>query len=474
MNKTVAFLSLAGGLALTALVLGLPRGGGTPTPPPPVPPPPVSTTTPPPVSASQGSLSLTSRLSHPYIVPGTSDLFVTVDITGAELPGAQRSPVNLALVIDRSGSMSGYKLQQAKQAARHLVQQLRDEDRLAIVHYGSDVKSLPSLPANAANRERMFQYIENIWDEGGTNISAGLTAGQSQLAMARAEYKVNRLILISDGQPTEGVTDDASLHQVVKNIRAQGVTVSSIGVGTDYNENLMQAFAEYGAGAYGYLEDAGKLANLFQKDLQQATTSVARNVELSFELPSGVSLGEVLGYRSHQAGNTVRVTLPDFSAGQVERVVARLTVTGGAAGQATDVTGLKLAYMDLLKNSEVQSLARLSAMVTDRQEEVAARQDKEATVFAARARSAQNLQRAAEALQAGRKEEAKGYIQQNQALFAETAAVAGAPSVAADMATQQEAYDEYEKASSGEDTSRAVKRTKAQALKDFGRLGSTY
>jgi Ca-activated chloride channel family protein len=417
---------------------------------------------------------MASRLSHPYIVQGSSDVFVTVDLTGAEIPGSKRTPVNLALVIDRSGSMSGYKLQQAKQAARHLVQQLRDEDRLAIVHYGSDVKSLPSLPATAANRERMLQYVEGIWDEGGTNIGAGLSAGQTHINVGRREYQVNRLILISDGQPTEGIVEEEDLKRLVKNIRAEGVTVSSIGVGTDYNENLMQAFAEYGAGAYGFLEDAGKLASLFQKDLQQATTSVARNVELSFELPEGVTLGEVLGYRAHQAGRTVRVPMPDFSAGQVERVVVRLTVSGNAAGQTVDVTGVKLAYTDLLKDGAVESLARLSAMVTDRQEEVAARQDKEATVYAARARSAQNLQKAAEALQAGRKDEAKGYIQMNQAVFSEAAAVAGPAAVAQDVADQKAAYDEYDQASGGEDTARAVKRTKAKALKDFGRLGSTY
>jgi Ca-activated chloride channel family protein len=477
MNKTFTFLALAGALALVALVLGMPRVVSPPPPPTPhiaspVPTPPPPPT--PPASATNGSLTMTSRLSHPYITLGSTDLFVTVEVTGAEVPGAKRSPVNLALVIDRSGSMSGYKLAQAKQAARHLVGLLREEDRLAIVHYGSDVKSLPSMPATSSNRARMLEYIEGIWDEGGTNISAGLTTGQHQVAVARSQYQVNRIILISDGQPTEGVTDEESLKRVVKNIRAEGVTVSSLGVGTDFNEDLMQAFAEYGAGAYGFMEDAGQLASIFQKDLQQATTQVARNVELSFELPDGVQLGEVLGYRAHQAGRTVRVPMPDFSAAQTERVVARLTVSGSAVGQAVSVTGLKLAYTDLLKNAGVESAASLSAMVTDRHEEVVARQDKDATVYAVRARSAANLQKAAEALKGGRKEEARQLIQQNQLMFSEAASVAGAPAVAADVAEQQAAYEEYDKADDAESVNRAAKKSKAKALKDFGRLGSTY
>ncbi|ADO71050.1 vWA domain-containing protein [Stigmatella aurantiaca] len=476
MNKTVTLLALAGGLALTALVLGLPHVTSQPvhsaTPSPSKPPPPLPP--PPPPSTSQGSLAMTSRLSHPYITPGSSDVFVTVDITGQEVPGARRSPVNLALIIDRSGSMSGYKLEQAKQAARHLVTLLKDDDRLAIVHYGSDVKSLPGLQATPANRERMIQYIEGIWDEGGTNISAGLLAGQAQVETARSDYRVNRLILISDGQPTEGSTDEGSLKQVVKDIRTRGITVSSIGVGTDFNEDLMQAFAEYGAGSYGFLEDAGKLATLFQKDLQQASTQVARNVELSFELPQGIALGEVLGYRANTAGSTVRVALTDFSAGQTERVVARVVVTGSRVGQAVDVTGLKLAYTDLLKDKTVETASRLSAMVTDQREEVLARQDKDATVYATRARSAQNLQKAAEALKKGRREEAKQFIQQNQQMFQEAASVAGAPAVAADMADQDAAFAEYEKAASADDVNTAVKRSKTQALKSFGRLGSTY
>ncbi|QRK04670.1 VWA domain-containing protein [Archangium violaceum] len=466
MNKTVAFVSLAAGLALTALVLGLPRLA-PPHPASPVP-------TPRPATASNGSLTMTSRLSHPYITPGSADLFVTVDLTGVEVPGSRRTPVNLAVVIDRSGSMSGYKLQQARQAARHLVGLLGPEDRLAIVHYGSDVKSLPALPATPSNRERMIQYIEGIWDDGGTNIGAGLHAGRSHVTASRGDYSVNRIILMSDGQATEGITDDAGLTEVVKGIRAEGITVSAIGVGTDFNEDLMQGFAEYGAGAYGFLEDAGQLATLFQKDLRQATTSVARGVELSFELPEGVTLGEVLGYRAHQEGRTVRIPLPDFSSGQVERVVARLTVVGTRPGSAVDVTGLKLTYTDLLRNAGVESAASLSAMVTERREEVLARQDKDATVYATRALSAKNLKLAAQALREGRREEAKGYVMRNQALFHEASAVASPAAVQADLAEQQAVLQDYEQADDDEAVGAAIKRTKSRAAKSFGKITSTY
>ncbi|MCP3163786.1 vWA domain-containing protein [Myxococcus qinghaiensis] len=473
MNRTVLFLSLAGGLALTALVLGLPQvtrprtepvvAVKTPPPTPPLP-----------VQGTPGSLTMTSRLSHPYVPAGSSEVFATVDLMGAEVPGSKRRPVNLALVIDRSGSMSGYKLAQAKQAARHLVGLLRDEDRLAIVHYGSDVKSLPSAQATAAQRERMLQYVDGIWDDGGTNISAGLSAGRYQLSTAQEGFGVNRLILLSDGQPTEGITDDEGLTRQVRELRATGITVSAIGVGTDFNEDLMQGFAEYGAGAYGYLEDAGQLAALFQKDLQQASTTVARDVTLTFTLPTGTVLGEVLGYNARQSGNQVMVSLPNFSAGQLERVVVRLSTTGDSVGQTVRVTDLTLNYTDLIRNVGVENGAALSAVVTDRQEEIVAKQDKDATVYAVRARSAQNLQKAAEALRDGRREEAKGYIQQNQAMFNEASAVASPAAVASDLAEQQATLDEYESAGSDEEVRSAAKKSKVKALRGFGKVGSTY
>jgi Ca-activated chloride channel homolog len=473
MNRTTVFLGLAGALALLALVIGVPRATGFkgfhPDPDP------VGPGTNDPVVVSDGSIRMEARLSHPYIGAGSSDLFATVDLTGAQVPGVTRSPVNVALVIDRSGSMAGEKLFQAKQAARKLVEQLGDADRLAIVHFGSNVQAFKGARATPSTKEQMLSYIDGIEDEGGTNIGDGLDAGKVQLLAApRGEYKVNRIILMSDGEPTEGLTAAGDLLQLAWQIHDQGVTVSAIGLGTEFNEDLMQSLAENGSGAYAYLRDGSQLATIFQKDLQQASTTIAREVNLKLELPEGVELGDVLGYRAQQAGRTVTIPMSDFSAGQVERVVVRLSVRAGQTGKAMDVTAVKLSYEDLLKGGPAGAQARLSAMVTGRSEEIAAHQDKKATVYAARAQSAANLNKAADLLRSGDKHGAKKLLLDNEMIFRNAAPVAGAPAVAADMAQQQEVMKEFDAANDGAAVEHSVKAAKKKARVDFGRIGSTY
>ncbi|MBI3185255.1 MAG: VWA domain-containing protein [Myxococcales bacterium] len=472
MNRTGIFLAAAGLLALIALVIGLPRVAPSVQVQPP--PEPLVAVTPAPAVASDGSIKMQARLSHPFVSTGRSDVFATVELFGVEVPGAERTPVNFAVVIDRSGSMSGFKLSQAKLAAKQLVSLLRPADRLAIVHYGSDVKSMPAMPATAENKERMLSTIDAIWDDGGTNIGAGLSVGRDHLLASRSDFKVNRMILISDGQPTEGMTDHAGLTGLAQQIRQHGVTVSAIGVGTDFNEDLMQAIAEMGAGAYGYLEDASRLATIFQKDLQQAGTTVARQVELSFELPDGVELGEILGYRAVQNGRLVTVSMADFSSGQMERVVARLVVDAPAAGKSFDVTGLKLRYTDLLKNGQVESNAKLLAMATDRQELILANRDKDATVHAARAQGAWNLQQAADHLKRGDRAKANEYLRRNVDVYNQAAVVAGPAALADDFKAQGDMEAAFESAQDEGQVQRSVKAAKVQSRKSFGLMGSTY
>jgi Ca-activated chloride channel family protein len=467
MNRTTVFLGLAGALALLALVIGVPRAAGLHFHPP-------DPTGDPPVVVADGSIRMEARLSHPYIGTGSSDVFATIDLTGAQVPGASRSPVNVALVIDRSGSMAGEKLAQAKQAARKLVEQLGEQDRIAVIHFGSDVRTFAGSWATPSNKERLLSYIDGIYDEGGTNIGDGLNAGKVQLLMAREQFKVNRIILMSDGEPTEGVTSAQDLEQLARDIRGQGVTLSAIGLGTDFNEDLMQGLAENGSGAYAYLRDGSQLATIFQKDLQQASTTIARDVLLRLDLPDGVQLGDVLGYHAQLQDRSVTIPMSDFSAGQVERVVVRLRVDARQPGKTVDVTGLKLQYNDLLKGGAAGAQAQLSALVTERTEEIAAHQDKQATVYAARAQSAANTNQAAELLRKGDKGGAKKLLQANEMIFEGTAKVAGAPAVAGDMAAQQATMRDFDQASDGAEVEHQVKEAKKKARVDYGRIGSTY
>jgi Ca-activated chloride channel homolog len=471
MNRTAIFLAAAGVLALLALVVGLPQPRHNVVNPTPV----IVTSSPGPTVANDGSIKMSARLSHPYVGTGTSDVFVTIELNGVEVPGATRTPVNLALVIDRSGSMSGFKLQQAKMAARQLVSQLKPTDRLAIVHYGGDVKSMDGVFCTEANKEKLLRYIDNIWDEGGTNIGAGLTTGRDLLMATMSDFRVNRLVLISDGQPTEGIQDSSGLTELTRAIRGSGISVTSIGVGTDFNEDLMQAIAETGGGAYAFLQDASQLSTIFQKDLNQAGTQVAQGASLTFDLPPGMQLREVLGYRlAFNDGSRATIKLPDFSSGQLERVVARVTVSAPSAGQSFDVTSLKLDYMDLLKGNPVSSGARLAAMTTDKADVVWANRDKDATVYAARAQSAQNTQAAADALKAGDRAKAQKLLQDNAFFFEEAAKVAGEGAVAKDVQEQREWNDNFKNANTDEEIQAASKGAKRKARLDFGLQTSTY
>lgn len=477
MNRTTAFLSAAVLLALLAVVVGMPRAGTSPAPVPPPAPTPAPTPPPEPPAATPGSLTLSGALSHPRVVPGTTQGFATLTVSALTLPDSKRAPVNLAVVLDRSGSMSGSKIADAKRAAARLVDLLGPDDRLAVVHYGNDVSVLPGTFATDDGKRRLKRFIGAIQEEGGTNIGAGLEAGRRQIEQAQSDFKVNRLLLLSDGQPTVGVTSSRGLSAIVERARERGVSVTSLGVGADFNEDLMQHLADVGGGSFGFISegDGALMARIFEKDLTQAGTLVAQGVKLTLVPAPGVVLHEVFGRPSEQTGAGLTVTLPDFSAGQTEKLVVRLSVTAGHGAGTVGVTDAQLQYRDLLRMSPGQERLALSSLVTDDEGLVRRSQNKDAVVFAARAQAASNTREAADALASGSVDRARAALQKNKFLFDEAAVVAGPEALQADYEAQKqaEALSEAPAASEPARKERA-KSLKVQAWKGEGRGDSVY
>ncbi|AKI99218.1 Ca-activated chloride channel family protein [Archangium gephyra] len=467
MNRTALLLATTGLLALTAAVVGLPRQkdtshtlaqpGEAPT-----------GVVLPLATAKNGPVTLEGKLSGAYLITGPSEAYAVLTVRADKPREQTRVPVSLALVIDRSGSMRGQKLADAKQAARLLVQQLGAEDRLALVHYGSDVRVFPSQQVTEEVRQQMLAFVDTIEDAGATNISGGLQAAAQQLLPYVEHFRVSRILLLSDGQPTEGLVEDSELLKLADTYQHQGMTVSGLGVGDEFNERLMRGLAEQGGGFYGYIQDSEKLGEIVRRELEQAAGTLARGVELRLELPEGVGEAEVMGVPARREGNSRVVRLYDLAGGQDAQVVVKLTLDLGASpGADRGVLGVRLRYQDVEAARPVETYLPLAAKVTDDEALVRANLDQDVRVHAVRALGAREMQAAAEEMKRGNRQKALGMLDNARALFGSSASA-----LAGELADVDRTKAAYLNAQDETSVKREALQLHRKSLKTFGQNNS--
>ncbi|NOK21704.1 vWA domain-containing protein [Corallococcus carmarthensis] len=420
-----------------------------------------------PASGKAGPVELTGKLSGAYVKTGPGEAFAVFELSARMPEKTQRVPVNLALVVDRSGSMDGTKLADAKRGAQELVRQLRNGDRLALVHYGSDVKVVPSVVINDATRRELLSTIEAIQVNGGTHMSGGLVAGADAVRPFSTEYRVTRAILLSDGEPTEGTTSNDGLFSLVGKLRETGITVSALGVGSGFNDTLMRGMAERGGGFSGFISDSSELAAIFTRELEQAASTVARNVSMTLTLPPGVSGVEVMGLPSTREGNTVRIPLYDLTGGQSARVVVKLTLDAPANAADMNVLDTAVAYVDVAADLPSKVTLALGAKVTNDAQVVHANLDRDVRVHAIRALGTQQLQAAAEAMKSGDRASALDLLGSARRLFGSSASA-----LAGELADVDQTQAAYGKARSDSDVRDAAISLKKKTMKNFGQNNS--
>lgn len=424
MSRTALPFVLAALLLALALGLALgPKGSVAPVPPPPVTPTVVvAPPTPPPPSiqvATGGSLSVTATPSDPLLTLGTGrSEFLRLDLVGVKVEGAQRARVNLAVVLDRSGSMAGDKIAAARKASHALVDRLDEGDRLAFVTFGSDVTVLfPSTIADRNQRQAMHEAIDRIVDTGGTNLSGGIEAGLAQIRGHVEAYPVNRLLVISDGQANEGLTGRQALAGLARRTQAQGVSISTIGVGLDFDEDTLEAMSDSGGGQYHYLSEASQLEALLNGELQQLGAAVAGNVTVELTLPPHVRLTEWFGFQPERLGDgRYQVRLADVAAGEHRKLMVRLSVDVGAESALALATA-QVHYADL-RNGRALTEARAEAQVSGTRDDRLAEQKRDAQTYGqvARVQVTQAARRAASLFSRGdvaaaKEELAKGKLE---------------------------------------------------------------
>ena len=214
-----------------------------------------------------------------YRSDGTSTIQIRV-IAPDDLPIPDRPPLNLALVLDRSGSMGDEgKMDYVRQAAHMLVNRMGPEDRLTIVTYNHRVE-VPVATRGVGDRQYFHRIIDGLYPDGRTYLSGGLEEGFRQARKYRKKGFVSRVILLSDGLANIGVTDFRQLSQRAGAMYESGVAVSTFGMGYDFDENLLASMATGGGGSYHYIARPGDILAALKREFSMAASTVASGVEI--------------------------------------------------------------------------------------------------------------------------------------------------------------------------------------------------
>jgi Ca-activated chloride channel family protein len=273
----------------------------------------------------------------------------------------RRAPVNVAIVLDRSGSMSGDKIEEAKRAAIMAIGQLRDDDIVSVVTYESTVDVL--VPATRLNnRAPILNAIRRIQAGGKTALFAGVSKGASQLRRYLDRNRVNTLLLLSDGLANVGPSSPGALARLGTSLAREGIAVTTIGLGLQYNEDLMTRLAMASDGNHFFVEDAGDLEVAFATEFGDVVSTVAQGVTIHIECPPGVVPIRMLGREAQISGSSVYATLNQLHRDQTRYLLLEVEVPANRTGGTQRIGDVTVDYHDL--NTGSQATLRGGASVT--------------------------------------------------------------------------------------------------------------
>ena len=299
-------------------------------------------------AAAPGILSISGHLIQNKVLQGSDGTFgLNLNLqaeAATATAGDKARDVDMVIVLDRSGSMKGRKIEDARRAVLKLLSDLTPGDRFGLITYSDRVQIASDLlSVTPANRQRMEAAVNGVRVGGGTNLGAGLQAGTNLLGSAGRSKNAAKVILISDGLANKGITDVSALSRIAAVAVEEEFTVSTVGVGAEFNEFLMTAIAEQGTGSYYYLENPAAFADVFQKEFRDARASIINHLKIQIPLDDGIDLVDAAGYPvSHQDGQAVFYP-GSMHAGQTRKLYLTLRIPTSSNRQF-ELGNLKVIY----------------------------------------------------------------------------------------------------------------------------------
>lgn len=271
--------------------------------------------------------NFTARTDRRYVRAGAhSRRYVLLGLTAPTTQRrSERLPVNVALVLDRSGSMGGEKIALAKQAVERALLGLDERDRFSLVVYDDQIDLVvPSTPASAEAKRNARDRLAEIEARGSTNLADGWLRGAEQVALSQSERAINRCLLLTDGLANVGLTDHESLRRHAAELRARGIETTTFGIGSDFDERLLQSLADAGGGHFYFVERGVQIADFLTSELGELLEIVARDAAIEVQLADGFRLQSLSSVGEEHREGGARLALGNLVAGQEVEVVVEL------------------------------------------------------------------------------------------------------------------------------------------------------
>jgi Ca-activated chloride channel family protein len=279
--------------------------------------------------AKQPAIEITNRWDRPAVATGKGETYLVATLkTATPNPHAKRPAVDVAFVIDRSGSMTGAPLELAKQGVITALDQLNDGDSAAVVAYDHvPITVSPLAPVTSAQRTQLSRTMHEMETGGSTNLFGGWQLGCEHLAHPefRVAGRVRRAILLTDGLANVGLLDPEQISRQVAHRRQAGIITSTLGLGTGIDETLLAGMAEAGGGNFAFTEHAKDLPAFFARELGEALAVVASAATMTLTLPNGVRARLLNPFPTERSGKKLSIALGDLPAGMTLDLVFLIT-----------------------------------------------------------------------------------------------------------------------------------------------------
>ena len=301
------------------------------------------------------------------------DAFVGVWVDIPEGTHARvRAPVDLALVIDTSGSMEGAKIQAARASARTIVQRLAEGDVISVDTFSDHARTLvPPVMITPETRARVLSVLSELGTGGSTNMAEGLELAEMHVAQAPHDHPVRRIVMISDGQANVGLSSPQALGELAQRSLSLGAQVTSIGVGLDYDERTLDAIAERTSGRLFHVGDPREMTATLEHEIDLLAATVADQASIEIVPAPGVVLVSVEGARIESGPNgAVRIPLGTLYAGQHREALVRMRLTESASGAQRALASVRLQFHDPAEN-DVERVQEVLARATTSDDPVA-------------------------------------------------------------------------------------------------------